>query len=89
VPELTANRCVAYNLMRIRKALNLTQEQAAERLAPHLGARWSKVVYSAAERSYDGKRVRQFTADDIAAFAAAFGRPVEFFFREPYDGVPA
>jgi transcriptional regulator with XRE-family HTH domain len=80
---ITANQLVAHNLTRIRKALGLSQEQAAERLAPYLGTRWSKAVYSAAERSYSGKRIRQFTADELAAFAMAFGVPVVYFFLPP------
>lgn len=80
---LTANQLVAYNLMRIRKTLGLSQEQAALRLEPYLGVRWSKAVYSAAERSYHGNRIRQFTADDLAAFALAFGVPVAYFFLPP------
>jgi transcriptional regulator with XRE-family HTH domain len=81
--HLTANQVVAYNLARIRKARGLTQEQAAERLAPYVGAIWSKKVYSAAERSYDGGRVRQFTADDLTAFSLAFGVPLWFFLVPP------
>jgi 8-oxo-dGTP diphosphatase len=78
--SMTANQLVAYNLARIRKAQGLSQEQAAAMLAPWLGVRWSKAVYSAAERSYDGKRVRQFTADDLIAMSGAFGVPVLYFF---------
>jgi 8-oxo-dGTP pyrophosphatase MutT (NUDIX family)/transcriptional regulator with XRE-family HTH domain len=80
---LDINQVIAYNLMRVRKALGLSQEQAAERLAPHLGVRWSKAVYSAAERSYAGKRIRQFTAADVAAFAVAFSVPLLYFFLPP------
>jgi transcriptional regulator with XRE-family HTH domain len=80
---LAANQLVAYNLMRIRKALGLSQEQAAERLAKYLGVRWSKAVYSAAERSYSSKRVRQFTADDLTALSLAFGVPVIYFWMPP------
>ena len=80
---LDINQVIAYNLMRVRKALGLSQEQAAERLEPHLGVRWSKAVYSAAERSYGGKRVRQFTAADVAAFAVAFQVPLLYFFLPP------
>jgi hypothetical protein len=83
MPEcLTANQLVAYNLMRIRKTLGLDQAQAAERLKPYVGE-WSKAVYSAAERSYHGKRVRQFTTDDLAALSLAFGVPVVYFFLPP------
>jgi transcriptional regulator with XRE-family HTH domain len=80
---ISANQLVAHNLTRIRKALGLSQEQAAERLEPYLGTRWSKAVYSAAERSYSGKRVRQFTAGELAAFALAFGVPLVYFFLPP------
>lgn len=80
---ISASQLVAYNLSRIRKALGLSQEQAAERLEPYLGVRWSKAVYSAAERSYQGKRVRQFTAAELAAFALAFGVPVLYFYLPP------
>ena len=80
---LSANQLVAYNLMRIRKTLGLSQEQAAQRLEPFLGTLWSKAVYSAAERSYHGSRIRQFTADDLVAFALAFGVPVAYFFLPP------
>jgi transcriptional regulator with XRE-family HTH domain len=84
MPEpLTANQVVAYNLTRVRKMLGLSQEQAAERLEPHLGTRWSKAVYSAAERSFHGNRIRQFTADDLTAFSLAFGVPVAYFFVPP------
>jgi transcriptional regulator with XRE-family HTH domain len=84
VPDnINASQLVAHNLTRIRKALGLSQEQAAERLEPYLGVRWSRAVYSAAERSYNGKRVRQFTAAELAAFALAFGVPVVYFFLPP------
>lgn len=83
---LTANQLVGYNLARIRKTLGLSQEEAAARLEPYLGTRWSKNVYSAAERSYDGKRVRQFTADDLTAMSLAFGVPVVYFFLPPRPG---
>jgi transcriptional regulator with XRE-family HTH domain len=84
VPDTTSvSQLVAYNLGRIRKTLGLSQEQAAARLEPFLGVRWSKAVYSAAERSYKGNRVRQFTAAELAAFALAFGVPVVYFFLPP------
>jgi transcriptional regulator with XRE-family HTH domain len=84
VPDtISVSQLVAYNLGRIRKALGLTQDQAAVRLEPYLGVRWSKAVYSAAERSYKGTRVRQFTAAELAAFSMAFGVPVAYFFLPP------
>jgi transcriptional regulator with XRE-family HTH domain len=79
------NRVVAYNLVRARKLRGLTQQQACDRLERYLGVRWSNVVFSAAERSasLDIERVRQFTADEIVAFARTFELPVAWFFLPP------
>jgi transcriptional regulator with XRE-family HTH domain len=85
--RMTANQLVAYNLRRARTLLGLTQEQAARELEPYLGERWSKRVFSAAERSVTGERVRQFTADQLVAFAAAFDLPVSFFLEAPSPGM--
>jgi hypothetical protein len=84
---LTPNQIVAYNLAQARLWKNWTQEEAAEHLEPYLGARWSKASFSAAERSVDGQRVRQFSADDIVAFSRAFGLPVGYFFLPPPPSV--
>jgi transcriptional regulator with XRE-family HTH domain len=83
---MTANQLVAYNLRRIRERDNLTQERAAEMLEPLLGRRWSKAVFSAAETSVTSDRTREFTADEILAFSAAFGVPVGWFFMPPDPG---
>jgi transcriptional regulator with XRE-family HTH domain len=76
--RLTATQVVAHNLRRARGLRRWTQEEAAERLEPHLGVRWSKASFSAAER-----RGRQFSADEVIAFAAAFDFPLVFFFEIP------
>lgn len=68
--HITANQLVARNLLTFRKAAGLTQEELGEMLG------WSAAVVSAAERSWDAKRVRQFTADDIVAIAAALNIPI-------------
>lgn len=81
--RLTPNQVIAYNLRRARGLHGWTQAAAAERLEPYLGERWSRVVYSVAERSIAGKRIRRFSADEIVAFAAAFELPVAFFFEPP------
>lgn len=81
--RLTPNQIVAWNLARARALRGWTQEQAAEQLAPHIGERWSKATYSSAERSVDGTRVRQFTADDLHAFARAFDLPMTVFLTPP------
>jgi transcriptional regulator with XRE-family HTH domain len=80
--RVSANQRVAARLREARKLRGWTQEEAAAQLEPHLGERWSVAVFSAAERSVAGKRVRQFTADDIAAFAAAFDLPPGWFVSE-------
>jgi transcriptional regulator with XRE-family HTH domain len=81
-PALTANQVVAWNLRRIRRLLDLTQREACERLVG-AGLDWSPVVFSAAERSVDGRRIRHFDADEIDAFARAFGVPPGWFFLPP------
>lgn len=80
---LTPNQVIAYNLARAREYKGWTQQQAAEALAPYLGVTWSKATFSAAERSVDGKVIRQFTGDDVVAFARCFDVPVSWFFMPP------
>jgi hypothetical protein len=90
---LTPNQVVAFNLAQARMLTGWTQDQATEALEPHLGARWSTASYSAAERSVDGNRIRNFDADEIVAFARAFELPITWFFLPPppwaSPGVPA
>ena len=90
---LTPNQVVAFNLAQARQLRGWTQQQAIDALEPFLGARWSVANYSAAERSVDGGRVRNFDADEIVAFARAFELPVTWFFMPPppwaSPGVPA
>jgi transcriptional regulator with XRE-family HTH domain len=86
---MTTNQAIAYNLQLARSLRGLTQEQAAERIALHLGGKpWTKQNYSAAERSVTGARVRQFSADEIMAFAKAFELDVGFFFQPPLGPDP-
>jgi transcriptional regulator with XRE-family HTH domain len=80
---MTPNQVVAYNLARARQWRGWTQEQAAEALEPYLGARWSKATFSAAERSVDGRTIRQFSADDLVAFSRCFQVPLSWFFMPP------
>ncbi len=83
---LTPNQLVGYNLWCARQERRWTQAQAAEALEPHLGVRWTVAQVSAAERSIDGTRIRQFTADDLVAFAQAFDVPITYFFLPPRPG---
>lgn len=71
---------VACNLTRWRRACGMTQEQ----LGAELGG-WTKTAVSAAERSWDGKRVRKFDADEIADLAGAFRVPIPALFLPPED----
>src|SRR3954471_5517409 len=80
---LTPNQVVAWNLAQARTLRRWTQDEAAEKLEPYLGRRWSKATFSAAERSVESDRVRQFDANEIVAFARAFELPVSWFFLPP------
>src|SRR5437899_1084027 len=80
---LTPNQVVAFNLQQARLWRGWTQQQAADALEPYLGKRWSVASMSQAERSVAGKVVRQFSADEIVAFARAFDLPVGWFFLPP------
>ena len=82
----TANQVVAANIRRCRKRRGWTQDEFAERLEKVLGERWSIAVVSAAERSVTGKRVREFTADELVALARTFEVPISSLF-EPCDAV--
>src|SRR5437660_12901954 len=84
VPRATPDQVVAYNLSRARELRGWTQSQAAAEVAKHLGNEpWSVAVWSAAERSVTGDRVREFTASEIVAFALAFDLPITWFFLDP------
>lgn len=84
--HITANQVVAYNMARWRRAAGLTQEELAGRLNRGLGQQvWTNASVSAAERSWDGRRVRQFDADTIASLATALGLPMSALFLPPDD----
>ena len=74
----TPNRIVARNLRRARQQRNWTQDEAAERLEPYNGERWSRTTFSAAERA-NAARVRKFDADLLMALSLAFELPITFF----------
>jgi hypothetical protein len=46
---------------------------------------WSVASVSAAERSWDGRRVRKYDADEVVRLAAALGVPVIAMFLAPPD----
>jgi transcriptional regulator with XRE-family HTH domain len=72
------NQLIGYNMAEYRQAAGLTQEELGKRLGG-----WTKVAVSAAERSWDGKRVRKFDADEIVAIATALGVPVPALLLPP------
>ena len=67
--SFTPNQVVAQRIVIARELRGWTQEEAAERLEPFLGARWSGATFSIVERSVDGKRIRQFSADELVALS--------------------
>ncbi len=79
----TPNQVVAFNLTQAREWRGWTQDEAAVALEPYLGVRWSKATFSQAERSVAGRFIRNFTADEIVAFARGFELPVTWFFMPP------
>ncbi len=89
-PKLwTANQIVAFNVAKARLLRGWTQEEAAEAVAPYLGTLLSTASFSAIERSVDTGRIREFSADEILAFARGFRLPVPWFFTPPatWEGI--
>jgi vacuolar-type H+-ATPase subunit E/Vma4 len=82
LPErhLSLNQVVAYNMAVFRRAAGLNQDEFGE----HLGG-WSAASVSAAERSWDGKRVKKFDADEIIAITRTLGIPVAALLLPPED----
>jgi hypothetical protein len=81
---MTANQVVAYNVAKARSLRHWTQQQAAERLAPFLGASLSPASFSALERSaWNAKRIKVFSADELVALARGFDLPLGFFLVPP------
>jgi hypothetical protein len=87
-PAWTPNQLVAHNIAKARLLRGWTQDQAAEACEPYLGKRLSPASWSALERSVDGGRIREITADELIGFARGFGLPVGFFLTPPssWDG---
>lgn len=81
--HVTVNQIVAYNMAYFRKVAGLTQEELGIRLAGWTARPWSKAAVSAAERSWDGRRTRQFDADLIFGLAEVLGVPIAAFFLPP------
>jgi transcriptional regulator with XRE-family HTH domain len=80
VRRVTVNELVAYNMAFYRRAADMTQEQLGQKIGG-----WSTASVSAAERSWDGKRVRKFDADELFALAYVLGVPVGALLLPPED----
>lgn len=81
---MSPNQVVAYNVAKARALRGWTQEDAAEALAPYLGARLSAPSFSALERSaWNPNRVKVFSADELLALSRGFDLPIGFFFTPP------
>lgn len=79
VRAVTINQVIAWNVAWYRKAAGLTQAALGEEIG------WTNAAVSEAERSWDGKRTREFDAHTIAAIAAALGVPLLALFLPPLD----
>ena len=82
-PPVNLNEVVAYNFRRARELRGLTQPEAAVALEPFLGQVLPQASISAIERSYGGDKHREFDAQELLAFAAAFDLPLLWFFLPP------
>jgi transcriptional regulator with XRE-family HTH domain len=76
---VTVNQIVAWNIARYRRAEGLTQQGLASRLG------WPQNKVSEAERSWDGKRTREFDAQVLTELCEALGVPLLALFLPPED----
>ena len=76
---VTVNQIVAWNIAWFRHEADLTQAELAGRLG------WPQNKVSEAERSWSGKRTREFDAHTLVALALALRVPVNAFFLPPLD----
>jgi transcriptional regulator with XRE-family HTH domain len=82
-PGVNLNEIVAYNFRRARELRGLTQDEAADRLAPFLGVRLSQAAISGIEGAYGGTKRREFDAQELLAFTCAFDLPIIWFLIPP------
>jgi transcriptional regulator with XRE-family HTH domain len=80
---LSANQLVAFNLMRLRRHKDWSQQDVAELLEKYTGRSWSNASVSAAERAWQGGRPRRFDASEILALSQIFDEPIASFFLPP------
>jgi hypothetical protein len=78
-PSLVTVAGWSYNMAFFRKAAGLGQQEFGAPLG------WSVASVSAAERSWDGKRVKKFDADELVLIAAVLGVPLAALYLPPED----
>lgn len=77
--HITINQVAAWNMGWFRRAAGLSQAALGERLG------WSDKNVSAAERSFESGRVREFDAQTLAGLAQALGVPLLALLLPPDD----
>jgi transcriptional regulator with XRE-family HTH domain len=77
--RVSINQLVGYNVTAYRTAAELTQEEFGRPLG------WSAASVSAAERSWEGRRIRKFDSDELARIADRLGIPVIALLLPPPD----
>lgn len=76
---VTVNNVVSMNLAHFRKAAGLSQQELANQIG------WLKQVVSTAERSWEGRRTRNFTVGDLIDIAGGLGIPLAALLLPPED----
>lgn len=76
---MTVNQIVAWNIAWYRREAGLTQQELADRLG------WPQNKVSEAERSWSGRRTREFDAQILAMLALALEVPLIALFLPPED----
>lgn len=76
---VTANQVAAWNMAWYRKIAQMTQQELADATG------WTKSAVSELERSWNGKRPREFDAQTLTVLAVALGIPVLGLLLPPED----
>jgi transcriptional regulator with XRE-family HTH domain len=76
---VSVNDVVSMNLAHFRKAVGLSQQELANQIG------WLKQVVSTAERSWEGRRKRNFTVSDLIDIASGLGIPFAALLLPPED----
>jgi hypothetical protein len=83
--SLTANQVIAHNVEAARQRKHWTQLKTVKQLR-RFGIRWGRTAYAmAVSASAKGGHVREFSADEILAFAQCFGIAIWRLFIPPPD----